>query len=189
MTNESSALSLFLKDLYRVKPLSIEQEVALAARIKNGDYLATCTLVTHNLRFVVSVVKKMTLVQYGKIDLEDLIAAGYEGMMKAATKWEPQDGIKFVGFARPFIERSVVRCIENTANIIRLPVNIGEDIRRMKYTERDMTQKLNRHPTLEEIATKMGVQPKRVHQLRNYMLREPESIDAINDNQIEGEEE
>lgn len=189
MSNESSALSLFLKDLYHVKPLTLEEETTLAASIRQGDEDALHKLVTHNLRFVVSVVKNMTLAQYGKIDLEDLIAAGYEGMMKAATKWEPQEGIKFVGFARPFIERSVVRCIENTANIIRLPVNIGEDIRRMKYTERDMTQKLNRHPTLEEIAERMEVQPKRIHQLRNYMLREPESIEEMNDNHLEGEDE
>lgn len=189
MTSESSALSLFLKDLYHIKPLEPAEEVALCAKIKQHDEEALHKLVMHNLRFVVSVVKRMPVAQYGKLDLEDLISAGYEGMIKAAKKWEPQEGIRFVGFARPFIERGVVRCIENTANVIRLPANIGEDIRKLKYIERDLTQKLNRHPTLQEIADRMEVQPKRVHQLRSYMLREPESIEAINDNQIEGDEE
>ena len=65
-----------------------------------------------------------------------LSSAGYEGMITASKRWEPQEGIRFIGFAKPFIERSVMRCVENTGNIIRLPVNVSEEIRKLKYHER-----------------------------------------------------
>ena len=189
MSTDKTALSMFLKDLYNVEPLSIEREVELSEQIRGGDLEAIDELVTHNLRYVVSLVKNTPASQYGRVDLEDLIAAGYESMIKAAEKWIPQKGIKFIGYAKPYIDRAVMRCIENTANIIRLPVNIGEDIRRLKYNERMLLQKLGRQPTVQELADELGIESKRVHELRGYLLREPKSLDAINSEHVEPEEE
>lgn len=187
MNTEKSSLTMFLAELYNIEPLELSEEHALAPRIKDGDWHATEKLITHNLRYVVSLVKRLPTWQYGRVDLEDLISAGYEGMMTASARWEPQEGIRFIGFAKPFIERSVMRCVENTANIIRLPVNVSEEIRKLKYHERILMHELNRQPTAKELAEKLNIAEMRVHQLRGYLLREPKSLDAINTEHLETE--
>jgi len=185
LNTETSSLTMFLSELYDIEPLELAVEHALAPKIQNGDYNAMDKLVTHNLRYVVALVKKLPTWQYGRVDLEDLISAGYEGMMTASKRWVPQEGIRFIGFAKPFIERSVMRCVENTGNIIRLPVNVSEEIRKLKYHERILMHELNRQPTVNELAEKVGVTDMRIHQLRGYLLREPKSLDAINTEHLE----
>jgi RNA polymerase nonessential primary-like sigma factor len=87
--------------------------------------------------------------------------------------------IRFSAFARPFIERGVRRELDNTANIIRLPVNIMEGLKKMNYNERALSQVLGRKPTVGELATILGTTPAKVHQLKGYISREPISLDNI----------
>lgn len=87
--------------------------------------------------------------------------------------------IKFSAFAKPFIERGVRRELDNTANIIRLPVNIMEGLKKMNYNERALSQVLGRKPTVQELATILGTTPNKIHQLRGYISREPISLDNI----------
>ena len=185
MNNDRNSLSMFLAELYNVEPLTIPEEHALAPRIQQGDLDAIDTLITHNLRYVVSLVKKLPTWTYGRVDIEDLVSAGYEGLLTASKRWEPQEGIRFIGFAKPFIERSVMRCVENTGNIIRLPVNVSEEIRKLKYHERILMQEVNRQPTAGELAQRLNIPEMRVHQLRGYLQREPKSLDAINTEHLE----
>ena len=185
MNNERNSLSLFLSELYNIEPLSIAEEHALAPKIKAGDIDALDRIITHNLRYVISLVKKLPTWTYGRVDIEDLVSAGYEGMITASKRWEPQEGIRFIGFAKPFIERSVMRCVENTGNIIRLPVNVSEEIRKLKYHERILMQEVGRQPSVSELAQRLDIPEMRVHQLRGYLQREPKSLDAINTEHLE----
>lgn len=182
---EQNALSSFLRQLYDIEPLTITEEIELAEQIQKGDEFARNKLVEHNLRFIPYVLKKMPQWQYSSIAFEDFIACGYEALLLAAKKWKPQDGIKFVGFARPFIERAIVRYTENHGNTIRLPSNVIEEIRRMKYAETQLTKDLNCEPTIEQVANATNLTEKRIRQLLSFIQLQPSSLEALNTDHLD----
>lgn len=190
MSQEKNALQIFLNELRGIEPLTIERQHELGNAIQGGDDSAIDELVVHNIRYIVSLIKEMPEWQYGRVDMEDLISAGYEAMFKCATTWKPMDSIPFIAYARPFMLRAIVRYIDNTSNIIRLPVNISEEVRKMKYHERRLMQELGRQPTVGEIAGKLEIEESRIHQLRGYLIREPKSLDSdFKQDHIETEED
>lgn len=189
-SNNNDIKSDYLKSLYGIPTLSTQEEHRLAQLIQQGDDEALEKLVTHNLRFVPHVVTKMPAWQHSKMPMEDILAIGNEMLLLAARRWRPHANVPFAGYARPFIERGVRRELDNTANIIRLPVNIMEALKRMNYNERALLQVLGRKPTVEELATILGTTTNRVHQLRGYISREPISLDNIeNEKHFEESEE
>jgi RNA polymerase primary sigma factor len=179
----------YLQSLYGIRTLSVAEEHELASRIADGDDEALEKLVTHNLRFVPHVVTKMTAWQHGKTPLEDILAIGNEMLLVAARRWKPYKDVPFAGYARPFIERGVRRELDNTSNIIRLPINIMEELKRMNYNERALSQVLGRKPTVPELATILDCKPERIHQLRGYISREPISLDNLNNENPQEESE
>lgn len=177
---ENDILSDYLKSLYGIEPLTTEEEHELAKRIAKGDESALEKLITHNLRFVVYVVRKMTAWSHGKVPVEDMVAMGNEALLTAGRRWVPKNNARFATFAKSFIEKGVRRELDNTANIIRLPINIMEQVKKLNYTERSLSQVLGRKPKVSEIATLMGVPESKVHQLQGYIAREPISLDNLN---------
>jgi DNA-directed RNA polymerase specialized sigma subunit len=111
---------------------------------------------------------------------EDLLAMGNEALFMAGRSWKPTNNASFATYAKPFIERGVRRELDNTENIIRLPVNIRQNIKRLSITERALFQVLNRKPKVSEISKVMGLPETKIHQLRGYINREPLSLDTIN---------
>ena len=189
MTKANDSTTDYVQGLYKYKPLSTAEEHDLAHKIAKGDERALHKLVTHNLPFVVHLVSRMSAWKHGKLPMEDLIAMGNECLLKAGRKWKPVGNIGFSAYARPWIERGVRRELDNTSNIIRLPVNVLQSIRKMAYNERALTQILGRKPTNEELATVLQVKPARVTQLQSFINREPISLDTINnEKQNEGED-
>jgi len=176
---DSDILSDYLKSLYGIEPLSIQEEHQLAHCIQNGDREALDKLVTHNLRFVVYLVRQMTAWHHGNTTVEDIVGIGNEALLKAAMRWKPKNNSSFATYAKPFILKGVRRELDNTANIIRLPVNIMELIKRLKYNERTLTQLLGREPTNTELAQIMNVKEKKIAELKNYLAREPISMDNL----------
>lgn len=190
MAKENDIKSDYLQSLYGIEPLSTKEEHELAAKIQEGDDQALEKLVKHNLRFVPHVVTKMSAWEHGKMPEEDILAIGNEMLFMAARKWKPHKNIPFAGYARPFIELGLKRELNNTANIIRLPVNICLDIKKMNYNEQALTQILGRKPTVPELAKLLNVKKERIHQLRGYVSREPISLDNLNqENHVEDNEE
>ena len=177
-------LTDYLQSLYGIDLLPTEEEHKLAARIGQGDQAALNKLIRHNLRFVVFVLRKMTAWKYSRMPLEDLLAMGNEQLLIAARRWVPTNNARFATYAKSFIEKGVRRELDNTANIIRLPVNIMEAIKKMNYNERALSQVLGRKPKESEIATMMGVDEERVRQLQSYLTREPVSLDHINEDRF-----
>ena len=102
---ENDLLSGYLQSLYGIEPLTTEEEHILASRIAEGDDVALDKLITHNLRFVVYVVRKMTAWQHGKVPVEDMIAMGNEALLVAAMRWKPTNNAKFATFAKSFSAR------------------------------------------------------------------------------------
>jgi RNA polymerase primary sigma factor len=181
MANDKDIKTDYLQELMRINipVLPFEEQKALAERIQKGDEEALDKLVTHSLRFVLHTVSKMSCWQHSRVPHEDIIAIGNEMLIVAAKRWKPIGNIKFSAFARKFIIRGVQRELDNTANIIRLPVNIMEALKKMNYNERALSQVLGRKPTVQELATILNTTPTKVHQLKGYISREPISLDNI----------
>jgi len=183
-----SALSDYLKLLYQYEPLSHEEEIELSERIQKGDMMAFEKLVTHNLRFVVSTIKATPMWQHSSVPMEDLLGFGNEELMNAARKWKPKNNARFVTYAKKFIIRGVNRAVANTSNLIRLPVNWIEEIRRLKYTERLLSQELGKMPTSKELADKMGVSVKQINHVKALLVKEPISLDVVNNDYLRDNE-
>ena len=169
-----------MRSLYGIPTLSIEEERTLAKLIATGDELALEKLVTHNLRFVVKTIKNTPTWHHSGVDMEDLMGFGNEALLLAAKKWKPQEDIRFISYARKVILTEVNRGVANTKNLIRLPVNVTEEIRRTKYTERLLTQELGRGPSTQELAQKLGTTSLRIAQLNGILNKEPISLENFN---------
>lgn len=177
---ENDILSDYLQSLYGIDLLTTEEEHELAELIAHGDDEALEKLVTHNLRFVVYVVRGMTAWNHGKVPVEDMIAMGNEEIFNAAKRWVPKNNARFATFAKTFIFKGVRRQLDNTSNMIRLPINIMEQIKRLKYSERALMQVLGRKPKIDELAKIMGVGEDKIAQLQNFLAHEPISLEHIN---------
>lgn len=172
-----SALSAYLQRLYKIETLPLEEEMRLAGMIRHGDHAALEKLVRHNLRFVVMVIKETPAWHHGQVPFEDLIAMGNEALVRAARKWVPKNGARFATYAKGFILRGVRRGIDNEWMLVRIPVNVAEEIRRMKYVERKMSQSLSRPPTDAELADRLKIHPSRLVELRSMSAMEPVPMD------------
>lgn len=180
MKTRKNSLSDYMRSLYKIPTLTIAEERSLADRIAKGDDLALEKLVTHNLRFAVSTIKNTPTWHHSGVDMEDLIGFGNEALLLAAKKWKPMDDIRFISYARQVILTEVNRGVANTKNLIRLPVNVTEQIRKMRYTDRILTQELGREPTAHELANKLNVSPLYIAELNGILNKEPISLENFN---------
>lgn len=187
--DDSGALADYLNSLRSIGVLPKEEEEKLSKMIRHGDAAALEKLVRHNLRFVVSTVKGSAALNYQKVPFEDLIAIGNEALVRAAKKWVPQNGARFATYAKNFILRGIRRSIDNEWTLIRVPVNVAEEIRRMQYTERKLSQKLGEPPTDSQIADQLKTHPGRVAELRRVVQMEPSFIGDTKQGQYQEESE
>ena len=184
----TDVLNAWLQSLFGIDPLPTEEEHRLAKRIQEGDDDALDKLVIHNMRFVVHVLKKTPAWIHRTVPPEDLISIGNEQLIKAARRWIPTNNARFATFAKPFIIKGTRRELDNSANLIRLPVNIAEQIKRLTYNERALGQVLGRKPKASELATMLNVTEEKISELRAYMAREPVSLDSLNEERYLEEE-
>jgi RNA polymerase primary sigma factor len=148
-TTTTDALQLFLNEVSRHPLLTAEQEVELAKRIEKGDLEAKERMINSNLRLVVSIAKKY---QGHELPLLDLIQEGILGLIRASEKFDWRRGYKFSTYATFWIRESIQRGLANKGRTIRLPVHIGQRERKVARAERELSVKLGRDPTEEEVA-------------------------------------
>ena len=161
-------LDKYLADIAKERLLTTEEEVALAQRIKEGDQAALDKLVRANLRFVVSVAKQY---QNQGLSLQDLINEGQLGWVKAAQRFEETRGFKFISYAVWWIRQSILQAVAEQARIIRLPMNQVGAMAKMKKVASMLEQKLERKPTVKEIAAEMDMSEDKVEQLMGLNSR------------------
>jgi RNA polymerase primary sigma factor len=181
MSDNKSALNVYLKEMYKYETISKEEEITLARKIQDsGDEAALDKLIKHNLRIVIWLAKRETSWDNSKVPIEDIISFGNEALFMAALKWDPNGSARFSAFAKPFIRLGIKRGVAKTENIVSLPIGITEKIRKMQYHERILLQKLGRPPRTDELAEETKFSTKRIITLKNILTREPISLDALN---------
>jgi RNA polymerase primary sigma factor len=159
----TDALQLFLNEAGRYKLLTAEEEVELAKRIERGDREAKDLMINSNLRLVVSIAKRY---QGHGLSLLDLIQEGIIGLIRAVEKFDWRRGYKFSTYATWWIRQAVQRGVANKSRTIRIPVHIVEREQRIARAERELTAKLERGPTDEQIAEAARLPVKQVEEVR-----------------------
>jgi RNA polymerase primary sigma factor len=158
----TDALQLFLNEAGRYKLLTAAEEVELAKRIERGEKEAKDLMINSNLRLVVSIAKKY---QGHGISLLDLIQEGIIGLIRAVEKFDWRRGYKFSTYATWWIRQAVQRGVANKSRTIRIPVHIVEREQKISRAERELTAKLERAPTDEEIAKQTKLSLKHVKEV------------------------
>jgi RNA polymerase primary sigma factor len=147
-------LDQYLHEVSLSALLTPEQEVAIARRVRAGDEEAMHELVKRNTRFVISVAKKY---QNRGMALTDLIGEGNLGLMTAARKFDPDQGVKFISYAVWWIRQSILAALARHGRTVRVPLNRTADLSRIVRTAETLRQDLRREPTPEEIAGVTGL--------------------------------
>jgi len=198
-------IGLYLKEVSRVPLLTAEEEVDLAQRIERGrmareelargrvskkrsgellhliedGWAAREHLITANSRLVISVAKKYM----GRgVPFLDLIQEGNIGLIRATKKFDYRRGHKFSTYATWWIRQAVTRAIADQGRTIRVPVHMGDQINKLLRTQHQLTQKLGRDPTIEELADSLDVPPKKVENMIK-VSRRPLSLETPTDSE------
>jgi RNA polymerase primary sigma factor len=197
----SDTVRMYLKEIGRVSLLTAEDERVLAKKIEDGlaaaerlagqpqldeterkalqrevqeGEKAKRQLIQANLRLVVSIAKRY--VGRGMLFL-DLIQEGNLGLMRAVEKFDHTKGFKFSTYATWWIRQAITRAIADQARTIRIPVHMVESMNRVMRIQRQMTQELEREPTIEELAEKTGLSHERVREIQR-IAQDPLSLDS-----------
>ena len=151
---ESASLDKYLQEIGREELITVEEEVELAGRIRNGDRAALEKLTRANLRFVVSVAKQY---QNQGLSLPDLINEGNLGLIKAAEKFDETRGFKFISYAVWWIRQSILQALAEQSRIVRLPLNQVGSINKINKALQHFEQQYERKPSAEELAEELDI--------------------------------
>src|SRR6059036_4248476 len=146
---ERDILDQYLYEVSTYPLLKGTEEIDLARKIRAGDQDALQELVKRNLRFVISVAKKY---QNRGLPLIDLIGEGNVGLLTAARKFDPDQGVKFISYAVWWIRQAILAAIARQGRTVRVLLNRTADLSRIVRTAEYLRQTLRREPTPEEIA-------------------------------------
>ena len=171
---ERSSLQVYMQEIGKTPLLKIEEEVALARRIRRGDRAARNHMISANLRLVVKIA--MDYKDFG-LPLLDLISEGNNGLIKAVERFDPRKGGKLSTYAAWWIKQSIKRALANQSKTIRLPVHLVDKISQMRRTALALSESLGREPTDEELAIELNVPTSKVAHLKAVSVR-PASLDT-----------
>ncbi|MCM1348663.1 MAG: RNA polymerase sigma factor RpoD/SigA [Firmicutes bacterium] len=148
-SRDTASLDKYLQEIGREELLSVDEEVELAQRIRQGDDRALNRLVCANLRFVVSVAKQY---QNQGLSLPDLINEGNVGLIKAAQKFDETRGFKFISYAVWWIRQSILQALAEQSRIVRLPLNQVGSLNKINKAISKFEQDNQRKPSSEELS-------------------------------------
>ncbi len=170
----SDPLKLYVRQIGDGRLLTPAEERELARLKDLGDPRAKRRLIECNLRLVMSITRNYTK---AGVPLLDLIQEGNLGLIRAVEKFDYKMGYKLSTYATWWIRQAVTRALADQGRTIRLPVHVAEQVRRVQRSRRQLAQKLNRDPSVEEIATDSGFTEQRVRELFD-LVEDPVSLET-----------
>jgi RNA polymerase primary sigma factor len=168
-SEDQSSLDQYLKEVSTHSLLTAPQEIELGKRAQAGDETAVQELVRANLRFVISVAKKY---QNRGVSLSDLIQEGNVGLVTAARKFDPDQGVKFISYAVWWIRQAILSALANQGRAVRVPLNRASDLAKIFRERERLKQELNRDPTPQELSEATGLSPEIVESLQTLNAAE-----------------
>src|ERR1700751_5635079 len=172
--DSETVIKLHLQEISGTPLLILQEEIELAARIKEGDQKARAWMIKANLRLVVKIAHDYS--NFG-LPLLDLISEGNIGLIKAVERFDPGKGGKLSTYSAWWIKQSIRRALANQSKLIRLPVHLVDKISTMRRVSLQMSEELGREPTDDELAEEVGLSSRKVFQLKTVSIR-PASLDA-----------
>ena len=166
---EQSALDQYLQDVSRHELITVEQEKALGALAQQGDEKAVKALAEANLRFVISVAKKY---QNRGVALTDLIQEGNVGLITAARKFDPNQGVKFISYAVWWIRQAILAALANQGRPVRVPLNRASDLARIFREKERYKQKHGKEPESAKLGELTNLTPDLVESLQTLNAAE-----------------
>jgi RNA polymerase primary sigma factor len=174
-SSPSTAFDQYLQDIQKLPLITDPAEERRLARLaQKGDEPAAERLVTANLRFVISYVKKY---QGHGLDLSELVAIGNEGLLKAVRKFDPDQGVKFISYAVWWVRQAVLKALAEQTRSVRIPLNQNSQLIRLSRAETVLAQVLKRDPTDHEIGRLLEETPEQVRSSKQMSATEL-SLDA-----------
>ena len=167
-------LKLYVRQIGDGRLLTPGEERELARRKDEGDEEAKRRLIESNLRLVMSITRHYTRAD---VPLLDLIQEGNLGLIRAVEKFDYKLGYKLSTYATWWIKQAISRALAEQGRTIRLPVHVADQVRKVTKTRRLLGQKLNRDPSVEEIAHEIGITPERVQDLLD-LVQDPVSLET-----------
>ena len=167
-------LKLYVRQIGDGRLLTAGEERELARLKDLGDERAKRRLIESNLRLVMSITRNYTK---AGVPLLDLIQEGNLGLIRAVEKFDYRMGYKLSTYATWWIRQAVTRALADQGRTIRLPVHVADQVRRVLRGRRLLTQKLNREPSLEELAAEAGFPERRVRELLD-LVEDPVSLET-----------
>jgi len=156
-------------------PLLTPAEERELARLKDeGDEDAKRKLIESNLRLVMSITRSYTRAD---VPLLDLIQEGNLGLIRAVEKFDYRLGFKLSTYATWWIKQAIQRALAEQGRVIRLPVHVADQVRKVTRARRVLGQKLNRDPSIDEIAAEIGITPQRAQELLDLVV-DPVSLET-----------
>lgn len=156
-----ASLELYLNEIGEFSPLTPNDEVATAIKIRKNDGEAFEKMVTANLRFVVTVAKEY---QGQGVPLQDLISEGNFGLIKAAQLFDETRGFKFISYAVWWIRQSILRALAEDSRVVRLPLNRVGTLNKINRAFGKVTKRTGRFPYIHEIAEQLEMTPEEVNE-------------------------
>src|SRR5438477_10395127 len=146
---------LYLKAISQFPQLTPEEEQQLGSRVQKGDEDAFRKLIESNLRFVVAMAKKYSRSGY---PLHELINEGNMGLIEAASRFDPDRGVRFITYASWWIRQAILAAIAHHGQVFSLPPKLKHELYRFETKVGQLTQELGRRPTVEEISKQFDMQ-------------------------------
>ena len=180
-TSSDDSVYMYLREIGKIPTLKADEEIIVTRDIHKGGVdgeRAKRKLVQANLRLVVSIAKRYSS---NSIQLLDLIQEGNLGLMRAADKFDPGRGFKFSTFATWWIRQAISRSIADKSRTIRIPVHMIEHASKLRKVINEMTQKLGRTPTEDEIVLVMDITKERLYEIQNLHMKTVSASTKVGD--------